>query len=100
MRISERDQQAAIAQAELGVLLDRYAREHGLTTAEMLAAVTSWQGTCLKFMVRSERSAPRRLLDSIAEGERAMAAGERMTTLEELVPGEPVAADPPEEEQS
>lgn len=57
MRTSERDQQAAIAQAELCVLLDRFQREHKLTTAEMLQAVTSWQGTCLKFMVRSEREA-------------------------------------------
>ena len=30
-------------------------REHGLTDVEMLQAVTSWQGTVFKYMLRAER---------------------------------------------
>jgi hypothetical protein len=50
-----RSQSVAEASAEVGVTLNRLQREHGLTTAEMLQAVTSWQMTCLKYMLRAER---------------------------------------------
>ncbi len=55
MRMSERAERVRIAQAELAVFLDRFQREHGLTTIEMLQAVTGWQATALKFMLRHER---------------------------------------------
>ena len=45
----------AVAQAEVGVWLNKFQREHGLTNIEMLQAVTSWQGSALKYMLRTER---------------------------------------------
>jgi len=54
-REHDRAQSVAEASAEIGVTLNRLQREHGLTTAEMLQAVGSWQMTCLKCMLRAER---------------------------------------------
>lgn len=45
----------AEASAEIHVTLNRLQREHGLTTVEMLQAVSTWQVTCLRYMLRAER---------------------------------------------
>lgn len=50
-----RHQSVTEAQFEIGVKLNALQREHGLTNTEMLQAVTSWQGTALKYMLRAER---------------------------------------------
>lgn len=50
-----RHQAVTEAQFEIGVKLNALQREHGLTNVEMLQAVTSWQGTALKYMLRAER---------------------------------------------
>ena len=55
MRVSARSQEVAIAQSEIAVKLNKLQAEHGLTNIEMLQAVTSWQGTALKYMLRTER---------------------------------------------
>lgn len=55
MRVSARAQEVSIAQAEIAVKLNRLQAEHGLTNVEMLQAVTTWQGTALKYMLRAER---------------------------------------------
>ena len=44
-----------VAQADIIMRLSALQREHGLTSTEMLQAVTSWQGTALKYMLRAER---------------------------------------------
>ena len=43
------------AQADIAVKLNDLQREHSLTNVEMLQAVTSWQGTVFKYMLRAER---------------------------------------------
>jgi hypothetical protein len=55
VRISARAQAVSIAQAEIAVKLSELQREHGLTSIEMLQAVTTWQATALKYMLRAER---------------------------------------------
>ena len=50
-----RTQPVAEASAEIGVTLNRLQREHGLTSVEMLQAVSTWQASCLKYMLRRER---------------------------------------------
>jgi hypothetical protein len=55
MRVSAHAQAVAIAQSEIAVKLCELQREHGLTNVEMLQAVTSWQGTALRYMLRAER---------------------------------------------
>lgn len=55
MRVSARAQAVAVAQSEIAVALNKLQREHGLTSTEMLQAVTSWEATALKYMLRAER---------------------------------------------
>ena len=50
-----RHQSVAVAQADIAVKLNALQREHGLTNVEMLQAVTTWQASVLKFMLRTER---------------------------------------------
>jgi hypothetical protein len=55
IRVSRRAQAASRASATLAVTLSEYQREHKLTDVEMLQALTSWQQTTLKYMLRAER---------------------------------------------
>ena len=55
MKPHHRTQAVAEASADIGMKLNALQREHGLTNVEMLQAVTSWQGTALKYMLRAER---------------------------------------------
>lgn len=55
MEAHHRHQSVTEAQADIAVKLNALQREHGLTDVEMLQAVTSWQGTALKCMLRAER---------------------------------------------
>lgn len=55
MRPHHRHQSVTEAQADIAVRLNALQREHGLTDVEMLQAITSWQGTALKHMLRAER---------------------------------------------
>lgn len=55
LRVSRRAQDVHVAQAELGVLLDRFQRERRLTDIEMLQGLVGWQASVLKYMLRAER---------------------------------------------
>jgi hypothetical protein len=46
------------ALAKVAWALEELQKTHGLTTIEMLQAITSWQMTALKYMLRAERGAP------------------------------------------
>lgn len=44
-----------VAQSDLVVMIDRFQHEHGLSDVETLQALSSWQTSCLKYMLRKER---------------------------------------------
>jgi hypothetical protein len=52
------ERRVSVAQARIALALENLQAEHGLTTIEMLQAITSWQQTAIKFMLRAERGAP------------------------------------------
>jgi len=49
------DHRVRVAQAEIAVKINVLRDEHDLTDIEMLQAITLWEATTLKFMVRRER---------------------------------------------
>jgi hypothetical protein len=55
LRESRRAQDVRIAQTQLAVEINAFARQHRLTDIEVLQAVNAWQATALKFMLRRER---------------------------------------------
>jgi hypothetical protein len=52
------EQLVSVAQAKVAWTLEQLQVEHGLTTVEMFQAITSWQLTALKYMLRAERGSP------------------------------------------
>ena len=55
MRVSEEAMQVRRAQSAVAIALCELQEQHDLSDIEMLQAVSQWQGTALKYMLRAER---------------------------------------------